>query len=210
MIKQFILSVAAILLLTVGVTAQEKYAVLITGDYAAKGIPQSEQYNDGIGKGNKGFDEFWHDTFLMWEMLLKKGYSQENIIVLFADGTDFYNTPEGSYIADRYRPGIDTIVTDYAATRANVYSVLEGLATGSNGFPKVKQEDFLFVWTFDHGGGSNGNSYLCLLDGNLTDVEFASLTNQIDAHKKVFWMQQCRSGGFVDNLQGDDTFIITA
>jgi hypothetical protein len=71
--------------------AQEKYAVLITGDYAATsyGVPLSDQWNGGQGKSTYGFDEFWNDTFLMWEMLQEKGYSQDNIIVLFADGNDF-------------------------------------------------------------------------------------------------------------------------
>lgn len=48
--------------------AQEKYAVLITGDYAATSyVPLSDQWNGGQGKSTYGFDEFWNDTFLMWD-----------------------------------------------------------------------------------------------------------------------------------------------
>jgi len=185
---------------------QEKYAVLITGDYAATGIPASEQWNHGQDRGVNGFDEFWNDTFLMWEMLQDKGYSPDHIYVLFADGQDYLST------AERYRPNDPTVtVTDYSATYSNVENVFNGLANGSNGFPQVTQDDFLFVWTFDHGGGSNGNSYLCLLgDSSMTDDQFAALVNPIQANKKVFWMQQCFSGGFYDELESNNTFFHSA
>ncbi len=51
----------------------------------------------------------------------------------------------------------------------------------------------------DHGGPRPNEAdpaYICLIDGIMYDYEFAALTNQIQAHKKVFWMQQCRAGGF--------------
>ncbi len=77
--------------------AQEKYAVLITGDYAATGIPTNEQWNQGQDRGGNGFDEFWNDTFLMWEMLQEKGYSPENIYVLFADGNDYLSDAQAKW-----------------------------------------------------------------------------------------------------------------
>lgn len=188
--------------------AQEKYAVLITGDYAATsyGVPLSDQWNGGQGKSTYGFDEFWNDTFLMWEMLQEKGYSQDNIIVLFADGNDFTFPLQ----ADEYKPDPGVTVTDYSASIANVNLVFNGLANGTGGFPQVTQDDFLFVWTFDHGGGSGGNSTLYLIDGLITDDDFAALTNPIAANKKVYWMQQCRSGGFADELEGTTTFFHSA
>lgn len=188
--------------------AQEKYAVLITGDYAATsyGVPLSDQWNGGQGKSTYGFDEFWNDTFLMWEMLQEKGYSQDNIIVLFADGNDF--TFSGQ--APQYKPNPGVTVTDYSASIANVNLVFNGLANGTAGFQQVTQDDFLFVWTFDHGGGSGGNSTLYLIDGLITDDDFAALTNPIAANKKVYWMQQCRSGGFADELEGTTTFFHSA
>ena len=113
--------------------AQEKYAVLITGDYAATSysVPLADQWNDGQGKGDYGFDEFWNDTFLLWEMLQKKGYSQDNIFVLFAGGNDF-TFPEQDI---RYKPGQGVTVTDYSASIANVNLVFNGLANGTGGFP---------------------------------------------------------------------------
>ncbi|HDO28005.1 MAG TPA: T9SS type A sorting domain-containing protein, partial [Bacteroidetes bacterium] len=192
--------------------AQEKYAVLITGDYAATNVPIEDQWNQGQGKSINGFEEFWYDTYLMWEMLVfEKGYSDENIFVLFASGTDFTKPNMWSrYTAAEH--GLDHI-TDFSATITNVENVFTGLTTGSGGFPQVTEDDFLFVWTFDHGGpgpGQTGPVYLCLLDGNMWDYEFAALTDPIAAHKKVFWMQQCRSGGFYDDLEAINTVFHSA
>lgn len=183
--------------------AQQKYAVLITGDYAGMSysVPLSDQWNGGQGKSTYGFDEFWNDTFLMWEMLQTKGYFPENIFVLFAVGQDYPSTVP-SY-APRYKPAEpNTIVTDYSASIANVTNVFNGLRYGTGGFPQITNDDFLFVWTFDHGGVSGGNSTLYLIDGVMTDVQFAALVNPIPANKKVYWMQQCFSGGFADEQEG--------
>ena len=169
------------------VSAQEKYAVLITGDYAGVGIPPKEQWNNGEGKGpDDSYYEFWKDTYLMWEMLVaKKGYSDENVFVLFADGIDFpvsHSWVNIRYSAEKY--SLDHI-TDFSAYIANVQTVFNGLRTGQNGFPQITENDFLFVWTFDHGNGSGGNSYLLLMDGSMSDDAFVALVNIIPATKEV-------------------------
>lgn len=197
--------------------AQEKYAVLITGDYAAKNVPIEDQWNQGQGKSVNGFEEFWYDTYLMWEMLLERGYSNDNIFVLFAGGTDFAKPDMWDrYIGNAQYPEIippDGQITDYSATIINVEDVFNGLSSGTGGFPQVTEDDFLFVWTFDHGGPDYDlpdPAYICLLDGNMYDHEFADLTDQIPAYKKVFWMQQCRAGGFYDDLEATNTVFHSA
>lgn len=169
------------------VSAQEKYAVLITGPYLVEGIHPEEQWNNGEGKGpDELYYEFWNDTYLMWEMLVTKlGYSDENVFVLFADGIDFpvsHPCVNIRYSAEKY--SLDHI-TDYSAYIANVQAVFNGLRTGLNGFPLVTENDFLFVWTFDHGNGSGGNSSLLLMDGSMSDDAFAALVNPIPATKEV-------------------------
>ena len=188
--------------------AQEKYAVLITGDYAAAGIPQEQQWDPG---GDSPKVEFWYDTYLIWEMLVfEKGYSNENVFVLFADGVDY--SIVNPNIWERYTAayhGLDYI-TNYSATITNVEDVFNGLATGTGGFPQVTEDDFLFVWTFDHGDGDI-DAFLCLMDEEIMwDYEFAELTDPIAAHKKVFWMQQCHSGGFYDDLEAINTVFHSA
>lgn len=59
----------------------EKYAILLTADLtvdkSAKGIEDQES------------DVYtWDDTFLMWKMLINKGYDDNNIYVVFAEGDD--------------------------------------------------------------------------------------------------------------------------
>ncbi len=190
-----------LLCLILFLTAQEKYAVLITGDYAGYNIDEKSLWPGGVGKA-QGSDEFWFDTYLMWETLINKGYDNDHIFVLFADGEDFTFTGiDQQYVA----PDIYAPLTDYKATKANVQSVFNGLADIMNSV------DFLVVWTFDHGKNENGNSCLKLMDGEtLWDYELAALTNQINCYKKVFLMQQCASGGFVDDLAGTNTIVFTS
>ncbi|MEZ5081850.1 MAG: hypothetical protein R2750_00085 [Bacteroidales bacterium] len=58
--------------------SQEKYALLITSDNNAINVPSEDQWNNGLGIGDYGYDEFWNDTYLFWEVLYdKKGYSDE-------------------------------------------------------------------------------------------------------------------------------------
>ena len=74
------------------IDAQNKYAVLITGDYRPNDrISLENQWNEGVVSNPRGNLEFWHDTYLMWEMLQDKGFKRENIFVVFADGADYYN-----------------------------------------------------------------------------------------------------------------------
>jgi hypothetical protein len=90
--------------------AQNKYAVLITGDYRRDvKIPLEQQWNEGIMSDSIGNLEFWHDTYLMWELLQNKGFERENIFVCFADGADYTS------INPRYQPPLNISVTDYPA-----------------------------------------------------------------------------------------------
>ncbi len=127
----------------------EKYAVLITGDYADErgnfegswAVSNNLEFTE-----NDRMEEFWHDTFLMWEMLLDKGYSDENIFILFAGGEDF----QPFWIDVRYTVPLELIpMTDYPADIASVNNVFNGLANGTGGFPQLQEDDFLFCWTFE-------------------------------------------------------------
>jgi|GEM_PF-6958214 len=52
--------------------------------------------------------------------------------------------------------------------------------------------------------------YLGLMDTLMSDADFASLANLVNYHKRIVWMQQCFSGGFIDNLEGTNTVMLTA
>ena len=116
MSKKMIILIGLILISSM-LFGAEKYAVLITGDYADErgdfegswAISNNLDFTE-----NDRMEEFWHDTFLMWEMLLDKGYSDNNIFVLFAGGQDFQ--PQWILNGGRYVvPDSLAPMTDYAA-----------------------------------------------------------------------------------------------
>ncbi|MHB0997613.1 MAG: C13 family peptidase [Armatimonadota bacterium] len=170
------------------IMAPQKYALLICGDVAESGA---------------AYNCFWNDTLWMYKMLLEKGFSAENIYVMYGNGVD-HNSPNPTY---KY----SGTVTDFPATIPWVNKVLDGMKNGDAGagITKVKENDKLFIWTFDHGAGGNP-AYLCLMDGWLKDSDFAAKLNAVPYEKRMIFMQQCRSGGFMDELQNNKTFISTA
>lgn len=189
--------------------AQKKYAVLITGDYYD--LPDPAQWYS---------DEYWNDTYLMWEMLVAKpveqggkGYSDDHVFVLFANGEDFSFNND---VANRYNPQesypqiipSNGQITDGPATKEKILEVFNGLATGALGYPQLTDDDFLFVWTFLHGiitGGCGNEGYFPVLNDagqlyQLTDQELADAINQVPCNKRVFWMQGDHSSIIADNL----------
>lgn len=170
----------------------EKYAVLISGDLA-----------------ETGFDEFWNDVVLMRKALLNNGFQDNHIYVLYGNGNDYSDADRPNPL---YRPSPP--ITDLAANTANVTAVLNGLANGTGGYPQLTDDDLLFIWTFDHGCGppciSGTNVVLCLMDEDMQDTVFAGLVNPISHAYRVVCMQQCHSGGFIDDLSSDRTTILTA
>jgi len=162
------------------------YALLICGDVA-----------------ESGYDEFWNDTVWMYKTLLAAGYKENNIYVLYGWGHDYPSANPNYQHTSK--------VTDFPATVAWVNKILNGLKNGdpSIGVNKITSIDSLFVWVFDHGGGGNP-AYFCLRDGVYYDSDFAGSLNSIPCKERAVFMQQCRSGGFVDNLQNDKNFISAA
>ena len=61
-----------------------------------------------------------------------------------------------------------------------------------------------------HGGFDGTNSYYCLSDSNLFDTEMADMFKDITRDKLVFVFSPCNSGGFIDNLSGNNTVVITS
>ncbi|RKZ26187.1 hypothetical protein DRQ20_03535 [bacterium] len=51
---------------------------------------------------------------------------------------------------------------------------------------------------------------LCLMDRDMVDIEFTRYIDNITFNRGIFWMQQCFSGGFIDDLENENTVILTA
>jgi tetratricopeptide (TPR) repeat protein len=183
--------------------AAEKYAVLITGQAADHGDPTGSWALANPGRTRH--TEFWYDTAMLFNMLIRQGFEEDNIYVLYGEGLD-YDPPDITMPAIYLHP-LHGQITDYRADREHLEAVLTGLAEGNQelGIPQLNDDDFLFLWTFDHGGHESAGSSvvnLCLMDNVVIwDWEFAALLEQIDSQKKVVWMQQCFSGGFIDDLE---------
>lgn len=166
----------------------EHYAVIIEGD-----VPSGSSYS-----------EFWSDPVRMFRILLEYGYSEDNIHVLYGDGND-----EDDFACEYYREQM----VDFPANQQNARDLFTWMRDGNpaQGIAKVTDQDFIYLFTFDHGGSSGGcNATLCFMDGCMPDTEFASYFNQIPYKHRGIMMQQCHSGGFIDNLENTTTAISTA
>lgn len=211
--KNFIFVVLALIGLNSVVIAQQKYALLIGGDMQATNVPAGHKWYGGPNVQN--FDEFWNDTYLMWELLFKDdfGYTNENINVLFGNGNDYtfdgQNERYNPYIKDGYH------ITDGTATKTNVLSAL-------NGFSSLTENDYLFIWVMSNGGNTvpttTSDSYIYLWGynpadpnaGRLYDYELKAKLDAIPNVKKVVMIQAPNSGGFAAKLAGPNTIVFTS
>jgi hypothetical protein len=209
-----ILLVSAFTAFSSATVAQQKYALLIAGDYKpGSEIPNGDKWNNGQDMDpQKGYDEFWNDTYLMWELLYDdpvSHFSDDNITVLFAQGIDYtFPFQNGRYKSSVNFPEIPSI-TDGSATKANVMAALDNLSG-------INEEDYLVVWIMSNGGetiipGENNSSFVYLYgydpanpnDGKLYDYELKAKLDAIPAHKKVVVVQAPHSGGFATELEND-------
>jgi RNA binding exosome subunit len=191
------------------VSAQQNYALLIAGNMKpdSQVIPLAEQWNGGIGAHPQhGFDEFWNDIYLQWEMLvIHKSYDNDNVMVLFGEnGSDFTFAQQDVRYKASYYPEYSNI-TDDNSKIGTITSTFAGLAN------TITDDDFLYIWIMSHGGTDGNGSYFYSYDNQKVYAsELAALIGGIPAHKKVVVLSFPKSGGFLPVLEADDTIIITA
>lgn len=183
----------------------ERYAILVNG------------YADS--------SSFYNNISFVHDMLLEKGYKEENIIVLHDHGKD----PE-AFIEDRmdgepkgdgeaatapgyvFTPRADKIVNG-PAYRDDVFKALDAVAA------KAKEGDEFFFYSTDHGGSGRDGSTICLRSkgggywGGIDEVsvaEFKPYIDRIKAEKQVLVFDQCFSGGFADALGNGNRVAVSA
>lgn len=133
--------------------AGEKYGVIICGDLAGDA--------EGNPTGYGGMSYFWNDTYMVWEMLIKQGFDNDNIFVFYGDDSDTNVGTDGidwEYSTDRYnimsdenaslrqQVGNITDITDLPATKQEIEYFITQLLPSM-----VSSDDFLFVATISHG-----------------------------------------------------------
>ena len=118
--------------------ATEKYAVLITGEYADPRADFEGSWALRNLNNRDRMNEFWNDTYLMWELLIESDYADSNIFVFYADSVDYswLNDIDIRYDPQHNYPDIieppDGQITDSTATHSHVKNVLLGLADDVN------------------------------------------------------------------------------
>lgn len=153
---------------------------------------------------------YWNDCSAMYTILKDVyGYLDENIYVIMSDGrnpaTDrcCYDNIYDSSPWDLDDDGIDDV--EYPATRESIATVCDELSS------KLTQDDFLFVFTTDHGDTTlTGVATMCLWGDEIDAPTFASEIDKIKAGSINIVMEQCFSGGFVSALTKKNRTIATA
>ena len=175
--------------------ANNNYAVIISGG--------ADAYNN--------WERYWNDCSAMYKILVNVyNYPKDHIYVIMADGTSTgkdMHLYDGTYKSSPLDLDNDgTADIQYAATCANIRTVFNKLAN------ILTANDDLFIFTTDH-GGSEGNkrSYMYLWnDDILYDSDFASYINKLKANVINICMEQCFSGGFIDDITKNNVTIATA
>ena len=182
--------------------------------FRAKVYPAPHDYAVIISGGVDSWNNwvrYWNDCAAIYSTLINVyGYARDHIYVLISDGTDpgkdrhHYDGHYDSSPLDLDGDGINDI--QYAATRTNISRVFNILAS------RLTPSDHLFIYTTDHGGQESGMDVYMNLWNNETmrDDEFAREVNKVNAGKVNICMEQCRSGGFIDDLRADNRVIATA
>ncbi len=152
--------------------------------------------------------EFWNDCSFMYQTLVKKyNIPKDNISVLISDGTD----PANDMVDLKRKPMSSPLDLDrdgeadiqYAATKANLNSVLSGLKA------KLNKNDQLFLFIDNHGGpgpnaGPTNSSYVGLWNNEklyayeLRDMVLPFIKDNIFVNVV---MGSCDSGGFLEYLE---------
>ena len=183
--------------------ASNDYAVIISGGY----------------NNENNWYRYWNDCSAIYSTLVNiYNYLPSHIYVLISDGISSgqdrvlsvsYNQ-QGNLIYTRDSSPLDldgngTNDIQYSATKSNVSTVFNTLSS------ILDSEDHLFVFTTDHGGQESGNdAYLYLWGETMRDDEFATELNKVHPGKMTVTMEQCHSGGFIDDISKNSRVISTA
>lgn len=180
-------------LLKSGLTPANCYAVIISGGY--------DMANN--------WQRYWNDCSAIYSALVDVyNYEDDHIYTIMSDGTSTANDRRisGGYDSsplDLDGDGDNDI--QFSATRANitaVFNTLSGL---------LDSDDYLFIFVTDHGDQESGQDALIYLWGEtIRDDQFATEVNKVNAGEISIVMEQCYSGGFVDDLASLNRVIATA
>jgi hypothetical protein len=176
--------------------ASHRYAVIISG---------------GANK-DSNYPRYWNDCSYFFKTLKANGFLQDNIYVLFADGTDpaIDNSKNENSNTDLDNDHIQDI--KYSATKANIATVFNELAG------KLGSQDLLYIFTTDHGGPADDNEppyaaanvILNLWGEDITNAAFAAEVDKVKAGAVAAIFEQCFSGGMIEPLKAPNRVLMSA
>ncbi len=149
-------------------------------------------------------DRYWRDVSSIFHTLINVyGYTKENIFVHYDLGyAALGNDLDGDELGD----------IDYNAYKTSIQKTFQELAGETNTIPEIPElgpDDQLFVYVTDHGDVSGGHSYIYLpLGQQLFDHEMANWVKNIKCAQMIYVMEQCYSGGFVDDIMDFTTYNV--
>lgn len=161
----------------------------------------------GGGVDSTNHIRYWNDCSYIYKTLVNGyGYDPSKIYVLMADGINpgIDNSNHLSSNPDLDGDQINDI--DYAATNSNLDYVFNQLSS------QLTNEDYLFIYTIDHGGINprTNVSFLVMWNNQLYYAnEFASKVKAIKTKATNIVMGQCNSGGFAEYFTDTSNICIS-
>ena len=136
--------------------------------------------------------EYWYDTYLAYEdLIIKEGFTHENILVFYGNGNDFTSTKY-----NRYKIGYNgwsNQITDYDYSFSTLTTQLNALAG------KMTSSDNLLIrMIVGHGGNTTKDDY-ATYDQNhtlhATETQWINLFSTFENYNtmKILWMT-CKCG----------------
>lgn len=154
----------------------------------------------GADSGNN-HERYYGDVQFMYLTLTDDyGYTDANITVCFADGTNPAPDQSGGVNSNPDLDGDGDTDIDFDATMAGVTSGYNQIHTN------VGSDDQLFVFTTDHGGPGKGGYdlppevILNLWGTTLNDDQMKTWLDAIPSQSSHVGMEQCYSGGFMGEV----------
>jgi len=138
----------------------------------------------GVSYDKQHYEWFLNSTRMAYDLLKNNNYLDENIYYLFESDKE--------------------LDVDYKATIDNFKKAVEDLQK------RVSELDTIVLFLIGHGTYNGTNSYYSLNGYNLSDTEMADMFKKIKRDKLIFVFSQCNSGGFIDDLSGENTVVITS
>ncbi|MCF8367934.1 MAG: right-handed parallel beta-helix repeat-containing protein [Bacteroidales bacterium] len=180
-----------------------------TGEQLTLAEPNDHLYAVLVGTTQQ--PTFWYNTSMIYNTLIDiYGYKKENIFVHFHDGTG------GTWNSDDLDgPVIPSDDIDYASNLERfdtTFYNLSGKWNNDPAIPELGPDDQLLVHLDGHGDSYHlaiKGSFLYLLNNQLLfDSTLARYLKDVKCSQLIVTMQQCFSGGFIDDLKDFENYDV--